>query len=297
MVSVLMTAYNREEYVAEAIESVLSSTYENFELIIVDDSSVDNTVSIAKEFMMRDGRVRVYVNEKNLGDYSNRNKAASYAKGKYLKYLDSDDKIYSWGLGYCVQMMERFPEAGIGIIYHKGKIDQDYLLGDIAIKKHFFESSILNIGPSGTVLRKSVFNKIGGFDALYGPASDKYFNLKIAFHVPVVLLKKDFFFYRIHDGQEFNDKYKYLCFDYKYLCDAFRIPGFPLNENEKSYLLEKAETYYTKDVLYYLLTTKKFIKTIKALSVSGITLQKFSRGLFNLILLKAGSEKFKIKDN
>ena len=50
LVSVLMTAYNREKYIGEAIESVLSSTYENFELIITDDCSIDRTVSIAKEY-------------------------------------------------------------------------------------------------------------------------------------------------------------------------------------------------------------------------------------------------------
>ncbi|MEO8414525.1 MAG: glycosyltransferase family 2 protein [Ginsengibacter sp.] len=90
LVSVLMTAYNREKYIAPAIESVSASTYNNFELIIVYDGSSNNTVNIAKSFASIDHRVSVYVNEKNLGDYPNRNKAASYAKGKYLKYVDSD---------------------------------------------------------------------------------------------------------------------------------------------------------------------------------------------------------------
>ena len=89
LVSVLMTAYNREKYIAEAIESVLASTYSNLELIIVDDCSKDNTLQIATNYQAKDDRIKVYKNEKNLGDYPNRNKAASYAKGKYLKYVDS----------------------------------------------------------------------------------------------------------------------------------------------------------------------------------------------------------------
>jgi glycosyltransferase involved in cell wall biosynthesis len=72
LVSVLMTAYNREKYIADAISSVLNSTYKNFELIIVDDGSKDATVQIAKQFEAKDERVTVYQNEKNLGDYNNR---------------------------------------------------------------------------------------------------------------------------------------------------------------------------------------------------------------------------------
>ena len=107
LVSVLMTAYNRELYIAEAIESVLQSSYTNFELIIVDDVSTDSTISIAKKYSEIDKRVYVYQNETNLGDYDNRNKAASFAKGMLYKYLDSDDVIYpysidKWGIvGYA----------------------------------------------------------------------------------------------------------------------------------------------------------------------------------------------------
>ncbi|HEV2714429.1 MAG TPA: glycosyltransferase family A protein, partial [Terriglobales bacterium] len=93
LVSVLMTAYNREKYIAEAIESVLASNFKDFELIIVDDCSKDRTAEIARRYTS-DSRVQVHVNEKNLGDYPNRNRAASLARGKYLKYLDSDDVIY-----------------------------------------------------------------------------------------------------------------------------------------------------------------------------------------------------------
>src|SRR5258708_39815278 len=98
LVSILMTAYNREKYIAEAIESVLTSSYTNFELIIVDDCSTDNTLTIAKSYEKNDARIKVYLNEKNLKDYPNRNRAASHAKGKYIKYLDYDDKINNWGL-------------------------------------------------------------------------------------------------------------------------------------------------------------------------------------------------------
>src|SRR5580700_5016235 len=88
-VSVVVTAYNREKYIAHAIESVLAQTFTDFELIVVDDCSRDNTAAIARSYES-DPRVRVYVNERNLGQFPNRNRAATYARGEFLKPHDSD---------------------------------------------------------------------------------------------------------------------------------------------------------------------------------------------------------------
>src|SRR5205814_9422266 len=70
LVSVLLTSYNREAFIAESIESVLAQTLTDFELIVSDDQSHDATVAIAQSYARRDPRVRVSVNEKNLGDYA-----------------------------------------------------------------------------------------------------------------------------------------------------------------------------------------------------------------------------------
>ena len=90
-----MTAYNREQYIAEAIESVLASTFQDFELIIVDDCSTDATVTIARKYEQQNIRIKVYVNEVNLGQFKNRNKAVSFANGTYIKFFDSDDIMNS----------------------------------------------------------------------------------------------------------------------------------------------------------------------------------------------------------
>ncbi len=98
IVSILMTAYNREFFISMAIESVLNSTFKDFELIIVDDCSTDATVAIARKYEKLDSRIKLFVNEHNLGDYDNRNFAASVARGKYIKYVDSDDILYKFSL-------------------------------------------------------------------------------------------------------------------------------------------------------------------------------------------------------
>lgn len=116
LVSILTTCYNREKYLAECIESVTNSTFQDWEMIIVDDQSQDKSVRIAKTYASKDKRISVYVNDKNVGDYPNRNRAASYAKGKYLKYLDADDMLYKNTLEIMVENMEQFSEAALGFL-------------------------------------------------------------------------------------------------------------------------------------------------------------------------------------
>ena len=209
LVSVLMTVYNREKYIAEAIESVINSSYQNWELIIVDDQSKDRSVEIARSYEAKDTRIRVYVNEVNLGDYPNRNKAASYAKGKYLKYLDSDDIIYPHGLEVMVSAMEKFPEAGMGVsdLNNKGEQSYPYLVDSYnCYLTHFFGASFLYHGPTGCIYNTDIFNSIKGFDIEYGVATDLDYNLKLAMKYPVVIFNRDLYWWRPHFDQEINKK-------------------------------------------------------------------------------------------
>jgi glycosyltransferase involved in cell wall biosynthesis len=241
LVSVLMTAYNREKYIAEAIESVLNSTYPNFELIIVDDQSSDRTLEIAKSYEQKDRRVKVYLNEKNLKDYPNRNRAASYAKGKYLKFLDSDDKIYDWGLTYCVGQMEKYPESSFGLSMLDGNSSSPSVLmsSEEVIRKHFFQSTHLSTGPTGTIIKREFFEKLGGFDTDFFMANDLYFNMKVASITPVVLLKKLFFLYRLHSAQEQNNPKGYLIYGFLAKKEMLTEINLPLSKNEIGYLKKK----------------------------------------------------------
>lgn len=280
LVSVLMTAYNREKYISEAIESVLSSSCKNFELIILDDASTDNTLQIARAYEQKDNRIKVYVNDKNLTQWPTRNKAAKLAKGKYIKYLDSDDAIYDWGLEYCVSMMEKYPEAGMGILLKNLQIKKEILDAREAIRINFFEASILNIGPSGTILRREAFEILGFYNPNYGVPSDMYFNLQMASSFPIVLLPKEFFFYRVHESQEFNNKYSYLYNNYRYLIDALELPGFPLDEIQKKEILSNSRKSFVIEFLLYLKNTGKGLNALKAFKHSGIGIGGFFQGIF-----------------
>lgn len=91
LVSVIMPNYNSGKYISQAIESVLNQTYENVELIIVDDCSTDNSIEIIKSFQNKDNRIKLFKNEKNSGAAVSRNRAIKEANGVWIAFLDSDD--------------------------------------------------------------------------------------------------------------------------------------------------------------------------------------------------------------
>ncbi len=95
LISVVMAAYNGEKYLAEQIESILNQTYNNFELICVDDCSDDTTLDILRQFRNRyHDKLSIYVNEHNLGSRKNFERACGYASGKYIAFSDQDDWWY-----------------------------------------------------------------------------------------------------------------------------------------------------------------------------------------------------------
>lgn len=89
LVSIIMPNYNASKYIDASIHSVLNQTYKNFELIIVDDVSTDNSVELIKKY--EDKRIKLFINEKNSGAAISRNRALREAKGKWIAFLDSDD--------------------------------------------------------------------------------------------------------------------------------------------------------------------------------------------------------------
>lgn len=91
LVSIIMSAYNVEKYIAEAIESVLKQTYTNWELIIVNDCSIDATEQLAKKYQEQDERIKLHSLPENKGVANARNIALQNAVGRYIAFLDSDD--------------------------------------------------------------------------------------------------------------------------------------------------------------------------------------------------------------
>jgi glycosyltransferase involved in cell wall biosynthesis len=211
LVSVLMTSYNRERYIGQAIESVLASTYTELELLVVDDRSKDSTVNIARKHAANDPRVKVFVNDVNLGDYPNRNKAAGHAAGKYLKYVDADDFIYPHGLGTLVEMMEQFPDAGFGLCSLEQDIARPFpfqLEPRAAYEYHYRGPGLFHKAPLSAIIKRSAFEQTKGF-APIRMAGDFEMWHRLCQQFPVVLMPQGIVWYREHGEQEMNSFSKY----------------------------------------------------------------------------------------
>ncbi len=107
LVSIIMPAYNCSKCISESIESVINQTYKNWELLIVDDCSNDNTLDVINNYAQLDTRIRVFKNEKNSGQVVSRNKALKIAKGKYIAFLDSDDLWKERKLYIQINLMQK----------------------------------------------------------------------------------------------------------------------------------------------------------------------------------------------
>jgi glycosyltransferase involved in cell wall biosynthesis len=203
-VSVLLTSYNREDYIAESIESVLAQSMTDFELIICDDRSQDGTVGIINEYARRDSRIRVSINDRNLGDYSNRRRVASLAQGQFLKYHDSDDVMYTHCLSTMVEPLEAEPRAAFAMSGPRGWPGGPcpmLLTPRLAYEREFLGSGLFQQGPASALFRAEAFRALGGFPEI-NYSGDYLFWLHACKTVNVLLVPGDLFYYRLHPGQE-----------------------------------------------------------------------------------------------
>ena len=119
-ITVALPVYNGEQYIAVAIESVLSQTFSDFELLILDNCSTDNTLNVIKTF--DDPRIRLIVNTKNLGMIGNWNLAVSLATGNYIKILSHDDLLAPNCLAQQINGFLTHQDQNIGIVTCKKRI-------------------------------------------------------------------------------------------------------------------------------------------------------------------------------
>jgi len=269
VVSVLITVYNRENFLVEAIESVLQSDFDDFELVIVDDCSSDNSAEIALKYQALDNRIKVYINDRNLGDYPNRNKAATYARGKYLKYVDSDDKIFPETLKVMVEAMNVYANAGFGMS-SRTQTHTRLFSSKEAYHTHFFERGILDLGPTGSIISREKFFSCGGFKEIRN-VSDFDFWLRMALKYPVLELPKGLVYWREHNEQEIRVAPEfYLEHTLPIILDNLNHKDCPLTGQEKKMIIKKIRKGTSRNLIRNFIEKKQmfyFIKTWKRLGL------------------------------
>ena len=200
-VSVIIPTYNRAHLISRAIKSVLNQTYQDFEVIVVDDGSTDNTEEVIKEFQKKDERIKYVRHEKNKGGSAARNTGIKAARGAYIAFLDSDDEWLPEKLKKQMKFFKNASPEG-GVVY-TGFIYKDELGGGTS-KQHIpkkrgwiFEDILAEncVGTTSTVIiKRKCFEKAGLFDENLPSCQDWDMWLKLARHykfhfIPQVLVK------------------------------------------------------------------------------------------------------------
>lgn len=172
-VSIIIPTYNRAQLLPRALETVLSQTYKDFEVIVVDDGSTDNTPEIMKQF---EGRVK-YIRKENGGSASARNRGIEESKGEYIAFLDSDDYWMPEKLAEQVKILDAYPK--VGIVYGRMPIvnEKGERLGTkpAGVSGKNFKELLEVWGdlPTSTVMtRKVCFDKAGMFDTALATMQD-----------------------------------------------------------------------------------------------------------------------------
>lgn len=116
MISVVVPVYNMEKYLSRCLESLLSQTIGDMEILLIDDGSMDSSSNICKSYVQRDSRVKYFYKE-NGGLSDARNTAIELAKGEYITFVDSDDYVHSTYLEYLLSLIEKY-EADVAACVH-----------------------------------------------------------------------------------------------------------------------------------------------------------------------------------
>lgn len=175
-VSVLIPAYNAEKYIEESIDSILNQTFQDFEIIAVDDGSSDSTYDILEKIKSRDSRIIIFKNISNKGISYTRNRLKSLAKGEYIMWQDADDISMNYRMEEQVKILDDNYKIGIVGGYLKffnQESDLDirkYEANDSTLRRNIFRYSPVSQG--GSMVRKSVFDEVGDYDIFYSSGED-----------------------------------------------------------------------------------------------------------------------------
>jgi glycosyltransferase involved in cell wall biosynthesis len=223
MVSVVLPFFNEERFLDEAVQSVRAQTLADWELILVDDGSTDQSTSIARSLTAQDGRIRYadHPRHENRGRSASRNLGVARSTGPYIAFLDADDVSFPHRLAEQVDVLESMPDVAVvaGATEHWYSWDPASIKGDRIVPAGTWWSGMADqrldppqamlalyplghgtsIGVTGLV-RRGVVEAVGGFeDRFRGLYDDQAFLAKIYLEYPIYISSRIWYRYRQHD--------------------------------------------------------------------------------------------------
>lgn len=215
LVSVLMPVYNAERYVAQAVESILNQTFQDFELIIIDDGSTDRSLEILQRYAAQDQRIHLTHSE-NCGIAKTTNKMLSQAAGEFVALMDNDDIAFPHRLAQQVELLKSQPDV-VGVSGALQFIDEQgrLLLTESPVPQDDQEvQSLLLAGYANNfphpcaMLRRAALVKIGGYNEALVVAADLDMMLRIGEVGKLTNLKQPILKYRVHMKSACGQRYE-----------------------------------------------------------------------------------------
>jgi glycosyltransferase involved in cell wall biosynthesis len=199
-VSLICTVYNREKYLAQAIESVLAQTHKSWELVIWDDGSTDNSRAIAKSYAAKDGRIRVTL-AAHQGRAAALQAAHDVAIGEYVGWIDSDDLLGKTAIARTVDLLDATPAAGMVYTDYRviNESGQTQRLGS-RCRIPYSRTRLLTdfMTFHFRLIRRSCFMAIGGIDQDFRSAEDYDLCLRLSEITEVCHIPTPLYDYRVH---------------------------------------------------------------------------------------------------
>ena len=226
-ISVVIPAYNSAETVREALASVASQTFRDYEIIVVDDASSDTTVEIARASLESSGlKFQVSSISQNSGPAASRNQGVSVARGGWIAFLDADDVWLSGRLASQADLGLRFPEAamfcGKTIPIGETSAAESEEPGELKLGD-FIENN--QVATSTVLIKRDVFLKVGGFDEQFRGPEDLDLWLRVAANHQIVMDGRAVAGYRSVAGSLSMDERKFLPEVLRVLDKAFAEGG------------------------------------------------------------------------
>lgn len=256
LVSVIIPAYNHSQYLRERIDSVLNQTYSDFELIVLDDCSTDNSREIIMEYGSKFPDIIICFNETNSGSpFSQWNKGVRMAKGEFVWIAESDDSSDPHFLECAINEMQKSDRTGLvfcdSLIRNvQKKIEYRYSerVKDWEFKKRvplnsFVENPIVNV--SSVLFRKSVYINAGLADTTMRYCGDWFLYVRIFFQSDIINFPEPLNIFRLHKNSRFHEHYQSNVF----LREKLKVYSYILHQTQATPLL-------------YLLILKSLLKTL-----------------------------------
>lgn len=227
-VSVILPVYNCEQYILESVQSVLNQSFFDFELLIIDDCSTDNTLAIINEF--KDSRIKLILKEKNTGYTDSLNYAISIAKGQYIARMDGDDICLPNRFEKQVAFLDENPKiilcgTAIQIIgtprIFRHPSNHENIKVKLCFGNSFYHPSVMG--------RIEVF-QANPYDKTYEPAEDYDLWTRLAFQGELANLEEVLLMYRVHNSQVSNER-KSLQYKSSLRCKLNMLAFFKLLNN------------------------------------------------------------------